>query len=210
MTIFVWLRYERQKANTWQWARVADEPPKLREYMRELKNIIVALVDLEPDEAHLLPEPAEFDKLASSQDDEEALMHLMAINTEAHGQMEERARKLNLDLPEGFTRVTSPLMPRCGSFASSHAFDWLMGFVNALGILGKASIFRTDNHLIGFAKGSVRHKDEIWILDGAYAPVCLRPMPNGGFECQGVVYMHELMDPKLASNFLDPRSIVLQ
>ncbi|KAL8716532.1 MAG: hypothetical protein Q9225_006144 [Loekoesia sp. 1 TL-2023] len=52
--------------------------------------------------------------------------------------------------------------------------------------------FRTGNTL-GVGLPSARSGDEIWFLHGAFAPVILRPLPNGNYRFMGEAYVHGVM-----------------
>ena len=66
---------------------------------------------------------------------------------------------------------------------------------NIIGTMRQKSVFSTRNMaFLGMGHGSVLKDDQIWILQGAVAPVILRPLPNGHFKCCGDAYVYGIRD----------------
>lgn len=82
--------------------------------------------------------------------------------------------------------------------------------MNGLISLSDAMVFRTETHLFGITSCLMQKEDEIWILDGAFAPICLRPLPSGKYQFLGEVHMEGIMDGEAVPFCDDPVSIALE
>jgi hypothetical protein len=189
-------------------------PPKILEaYSHMFDSFLAYILAHEPQNVPFLPKGRELQEfcLTCSREPLVAFAVLQEIGEYEQNNLRRKAQTLSLDLPESFTRLPEiQLVSDAPTQALERAGSWHTAFLNGLLSLSDAMVLRTETHLFGIAKCLMQQDDEIWILDAAFAPICLRPLPNGKYQFLGEVYMEGIMDGEAVQFCNDPVSITLE
>jgi hypothetical protein len=190
-------------------------PPKIMEaYGHMLDSSLAYIIAHEPQNVPFLPRGRELQEfcLTCSRNPDYAALAIFQAGEDEQKDLRRKAQLLSLDLPESFTRSPQiQLVPDAPpSQALEKAGTWYIGFMDGLNYLSDAMVFRTETHLFGITKCLMRKDDEIWILDAAFAPTCLRPLPNGKYQFLGEVHMEGIMDGEAVQFCDDAVSITLE
>lgn len=191
------------------------DPGKTLEAVLRLESALARLIELEPEKVYHLPGPQEFSESFNpdlAEPNQVLFYNSLLRCRDDHASLRERATELNLYLPAGFTsKPLSKLTDKSFSdFYYDQAFNWFVGFFNGFEMLLDASLFRTERQTLGMANCDPQVNDQIWILDGAYAPICLRPSANGNYRCLGEVYIHEIMNGEAVQACTEPVRVVIE
>lgn len=178
------------------------------EVILRLECALAKLIELEPEKIYHLPGPREF----SESFGRDLFFNGLLRCRDDHMSLRARATELDLYLPAAFT--SKPLVNLTdeldSDFYLNQALNWFLGFSNSFRKLLDATLFRTERQTLGMAKCNPQVNDQIWILDGAYAPVCLRPSANGNYQCLGEVYIHEIMNGEAVQACTEPLCVVIE
>jgi hypothetical protein len=189
-------------------------PPKILEaYSHILDSSLAYIIAQEPQNVPFLPQGRELQEfcLTCSRNADNAALAIFQAGADEQKDLRRKAQILSLDLPESFTRSPQiELVTDAPSQALEKAGTWHIGFMNGLISLSDAMVFRTETHLFGITSCLMQKEDEIWILDGAFAPICLRPLPSGKYQFLGEVHMEGIMDGEAVPFCDDPVSITLE
>lgn len=106
-----------------------------------------------------------------------------------------RARALALKLPESFLNLSGTKLPfEAQDPDMAKAIRWHIRFRNGMLMINGAMIFRTDTQLFGITYCPLKEGDQVWILDGAVVPVCLRPVSDRRYRYIGELCIEGIMD----------------
>ena len=182
-------------------------------YSQRLESSLASIIAQEPESIDFLPKPGECDSffVNFSRDIESSVLLMIQAGEEHQRSWRQKADSLSLYLPDSFTKLPQiQLGYNPPSEVPGQAESWYIGLLNGLESLFDAIIFRTETHLFGMTMCSMQRNDEIWILDGAFAPVCLRPLAGGKYEFLGEVYTYGLMNGEAVQFCKDPISITIE
>ena len=185
-------------------------------YITRFEDCLTRILALEPESAPYLPRSGDFTEMCSSvmngRTDVQCLEKLLLQRSiEDQETLRDRSRQLGLDLPMPFTQLSNVEIGfGITDGKVKHTLNWIYGFLNGFNVLEDAATFRTNQHDLGLAKCAMKPGDQLWILDGAYTPFCLRKLPNGKHQFLGEVYIHEIMDGEAVKYCQDPVQITLQ
>ncbi|ERF72029.1 hypothetical protein EPUS_08423 [Endocarpon pusillum Z07020] len=185
----------------------------LEAYTHIFESSLAYIIAHEPQNAPFLPEARELQEicLTCSGNVTNTASAILQGGRNVQKDLRRKAQILSLDLPESFTR--SPqiwLMYNTAPQAFKEAGTWLLKFFNGFHTLSDAKVFRTETHLFGITHCLLQEEDEIWILDAAFAPICLRPLPGGKYQFVGEVHMEGIMDGEALQSCDNPISITLE
>lgn len=217
MFLFVYLDKETHDDNKGNHSRSSSKTDKARaiRYGEIFETALRKIIAIEPSARPFLPKPSIIAEMCSAYDPDSqwpATLFIALSSARAEmDAMQKRAKRLGLDLPASFT---DPSEVQLGIHTLSQAYgkagDWWVGFTNSMIYLYETIVFRTDSSLFGLAKCEMQEGDEIWILDGAYSPVCLRKNESGNYRFVGKLRMHGLMEDEGAKYCKKPTSIVIE
>lgn len=176
-------------------------------YISMTEKAIRLIIEQDPESRPTLPYPKEF---ASIMDHPSATMAdvlslFLRFNIVERRKLRSRAAELGWDLPTRVGNVIDDIGQghNENTETGSDRFDrFLMSSQNTL---DNTMFFRTKGHLFGAAEAlDMQVGDEIWLVDRAYAPFCLRPTEDGKYTFVGEVLFYGVTEDEARSAFIDP------
>lgn len=188
---------------------------ELHKYGQILENALEQLKDLEPDDAVFLPNSGEMAQICSAavRSPEAAVKTAMLLNRQDRIHWSHRGKALGSNMRE--SSLGNPSARQKLLFDFSEEWEKIdaeraLGLIEVMTTLQDLRLFRTDNHLLGLTSCPLAAGDQLWILDGAHAPVILRPLLNGKFRYLGDTYMHGMMNGEAIPLCQSPSSISIE
>lgn len=189
---------------------------ELQSYAKRLIFYSEALIALEPQNRLLLPDSARLTAILATQRREANIYaNEEACLTRSSYPSTKINQESEISLPNDDT--AGPPVPKIITVDTAHTpsealADNMLGrtFVQAFVPLMRASMVRLCDHTLGMTQAVAMPSDEIWVLHGALAPVCLRPISQGRYQCLGEVYVHGIMHGKSIPTFGTPVPIILK
>lgn len=188
-------------------------------YGQAFETALTTITTTEPESIAFLPKPGQCADICRNYTpgvmSTVSLQMAMSLGEADMEGMQDLAKRLGLNLPLSFTsssqvKVVDNAVSQFLSQTCKRAGNWWMAFSSNMLRLAHAIVFRTDTHLFGLTKSLIKDGDEVWILDGAFSPICLRRLPNGNYHFVGELKMHGMMENEAAPLCKDPVSITIE